>query len=491
MAFAGLQKLVWVDTDITIGCKRNLFSYCDVDGGYALTALLRSEQVEIVGVGSTLGNTEVIEVSTGVAQEFIDRFGPRNVSVYRGCTAKLPEALEAVRSSDAVEALADALRRDILTVLCLGSATNISTLLLKYPELAENIAEIVFVAGRPSKQSHFYSGCWKATPFRDLNFEFDPRAVEVILESDVELTLVPFEVCHQIWIRPWDVAQIEKANSVGEYLALHSLSWLTEWELVFGANGFNPFDLVAAGYVMSPEYFTVRRQGVEVVAGPDETGQGKIKPYLICNEDVVSTREVNYCVEVQRECKKFLMELICSHDMGSFVLGMSHVNIVVDDIEEATKYYRRVLGFKQAYGDDGGRMDYSGVEMKAFALEAGFLDGEVVVDVRFLKHPQAEMYLELMTYHSPKGNVTIPPQPKTYDMGGPRHIALEVSNCQEVFDYLKGQDGVTMVNSSSDYHPVKIDGFPITFFYWVDRYGLQWEIEEGRRAGISWGHQSK
>jgi hypothetical protein len=109
------------------------------------------------------------------------------------------------------------------------------------------------------------------------------------------------------------------------------------------------------------------------------------------------------------------------------------------------------------------------------------------VDVRFLKHPQANIYLELMAYHAPKGKAGIPDQPKTYDMGGPRHIAMEVSNCEEVFSYLSGQDGVTMINPSDAYHPVKLDGFPITFFYWIDKYGIQWEMEEGRRLGITRG----
>ncbi|WP_218188380.1 hypothetical protein [Desulfosarcina cetonica] len=109
------------------------------------------------------------------------------------------------------------------------------------------------------------------------------------------------------------------------------------------------------------------------------------------------------------------------------------------------------------------------------------------MDVRFLKHPQANIYLELMAYHVPKGNPAIPLQPKTFDMGGPRHIAMEVSNCNEVFDYLRRQEGVTMINRSENYHPVELEGFPITFFYWIDKYGIQWEMEEGRRVGISRG----
>lgn len=66
-------------------------------------------------------------------------------------------------------------------------------------------------------------------------------------------------------------------------------------------------------------------------------------------------------------------------------------------------------------------------------------------------------------------------------------FALEVSNCKEAFEFLRKEEGIVMINRSEDYYPVKLEGFPITFFYWVDKYGIQWEMEEGRRIGISRG----
>lgn len=487
MVRTGNQKRVWVDTDITIGHKSGLLSYCDVDDGYALAALLRSAQVDVVGVSSTLGNTSDIQVSTKTARHFISTYGPNSVPVYQGCSVKLPEDTAKVDTNEAVEQLAQTLRNSRLTVLAIGAVTNIAILILKYPELMGNIDEIVMVAGRRSKEQHFISGHWQPEPFRDLNFEYDPPAFEILFGTEIKLTLVPFETCNQVWIRPKDLVRIGEANKVGRYLAEHSVGWLAEWETVFGANGFNPFDLVAAGYVIEPDYYTSYQWHTDIETGPDDTDPQKTKAYLICNEDLLKGRLVNYCVKVTDACKTFLLDRICTHDMAAFVLGFSHINVIVPSVEEATEFYGRVLGFQQAYDQDGNKMDYTGVEMKPFALDAGLMDGKVDVDVRFLKHPQAEIYLELMVYHLPKGQENIPKQPKTFDMGGPRHIAMEVSNCEEVFTYLLGQEGVTMINKDKAYHPVKLDGFPITFFYWVDKYGIQWEMEEGRQIGISRG----
>lgn len=481
------QKRVWVDTDMAIGHKSGRIGYCDVDDGYALAALVRSKNVRVVGVSSTLGNTNDIQVSTNTVEKFMDAYGTYPVDLHAGATAAIPTDIAVTETNAAVEHLAQALRDDRLTILAIGAATNIGILMLKYPELEKRIDEIVLVAGRRGRSQHFFSGHWQPKPFRDLNFEADPLAFEILLKGSVQLTLVPFETCHQVWIRPQDIVKMRCSNAVGHYLAVHSMGWLAEWEIAFGANGFNPFDLVAAGYVVNPDHFTWHKWNANIEKGTDDTHPGNTKKYLVCNEDLDHGCKVNYCTTVSDDCKIFLMERIASHEISACIMGLSHINVVVPCVEEATEFYGRVLGFKPAYDPDGAKMDYSGVEMNSFALDAGIMDEPVNVDVRFLKHPQAGIYLELMAYHAPKGNGQIPPQPKTFDMGGARHIAMEVSDCQEVFDYLRRQQGVTMINTSEEYRPVELDGFPITFFYWVDQYGIQWEMEEGRPMGTSRG----
>jgi catechol 2,3-dioxygenase-like lactoylglutathione lyase family enzyme len=79
------------------------------------------------------------------------------------------------------------------------------------------------------------------------------------------------------------------------------------------------------------------------------------------------------------------------------IQASSHVNVVVDDIEVATEFYRTVLGFVQAANSDG-PMDYLGVTLESFARNAGFDDGRINLDIRFLRHPgQGELLCEQMT----------------------------------------------------------------------------------------------
>jgi methylmalonyl-CoA/ethylmalonyl-CoA epimerase len=151
-----------------------------------------------------------------------------------------------------------------------------------------------------------------------------------------------------------------------------------------------------------------------------------------------------------------------------------------------------------------------------FARSAGFLEDPESVDVsiRFLKIPFGradDLLLELVTFHSPEGRQQITFS-KTNDVGGPRHVCLRVTNIDEVFSHVKSLDAMHLISDSPEYRPVFIspikpqdievpDAGPdtagvkeaiceiakgIRFFYAIDRYGIEWEFEEGH-ADISTG----
>ncbi|HZA66166.1 MAG TPA: VOC family protein [Geminicoccaceae bacterium] len=166
------------------------------------------------------------------------------------------------------------------------------------------------------------------------------------------------------------------------------------------------------------------------------------------------------------------------------VQAISHLNVVVDDIEAATEFYGTVLGFEPASNDDG-PMNYPGVRLASFARDAGFEDGRVNLDIRFLKHPEVGIYLELFTYHHPKGEQTIPRR-RTNDLGGIRHVALEVPDAVAAHAFIRAQQqayakrGLQIEILGGDHVPEELSPFPYKFFYWIDPWGVQWEMEEGR-----------
>ncbi len=142
-----------------------------------------------------------------------------------------------------------------------------------------------------------------------------------------------------------------------------------------------------------------------------------------------------------------------------------------------------------------------------FGKSAGFLDDPEGVDVSicFLKLPtEDELFLELFEYHQPEGKAYVT-RKKTNDLGGPRHIAVGVSNIEEAFEFIKKKPGIQLISDAPEYRPFTIDGITpdefyffddaqndnltakkavcdtvgrIKYFYFMDRYGVQWEFEQ-------------
>ncbi len=168
--------------------------------------------------------------------------------------------------------------------------------------------------------------------------------------------------------------------------------------------------------------------------------------------------------------------------------SLGHINVVVPDLEEATRFYQTLFGASV-------EQTFPHFKNVGFALSAGFLEDPESVDVsiRFLKIPfgrSEDLFLELFTFHSPAGRQEVTPR-KTNDVGGPRHVCLRVTN--------------NLINDSPEYRPffispikpraIELPGADpdtagakeaiceivkgIRFFYAIDRYGIEWEFEEG------------
>jgi hypothetical protein len=83
-------------------------------------------------------------------------------------------------------------------------------------------------------------------------------------------------------------------------------------------------------------------------------------------------------------------------------------------------------------------MDYPGVDLASFAANAGLGDGRISLNIRFLRHPEIGVYLELFTYHPPQGEQTIHSR-KTNDLGGIRHVAVEVPDAVAAHAFIRFQ----------------------------------------------------
>ena len=75
---------------------------------------------------------------------------------------------------------------------------------------------------------------------------------------------------------------------------------------------------------------------------------------------------------------------------------------------------------------------------------------------------------------------------KTNDLGGIRHVAVEVPDAVAAHAFIRfqqqmyGKRGLRIDILGQDYIPEEISPYPYKFFNWIDPWGVQWEMERGR-----------
>jgi pyrimidine-specific ribonucleoside hydrolase len=303
-AQAPLPVPVWLDTDPAIGEPER-----DVDDGFALVQAFRSPELAIRGISVVFGNAP-LDQGVPIARRLASEFGPAGLPVFAGAAGAADRGVE----TGASRALAGALREERLTILALGPATNVATVLERHPDLASRIVRIVAVAGRRPGQ-RFTTGTTNAKAHRDFNFELDPEAFRVLLASGVPLVLAPFEISSKIWVEAADLDRLASGPPAARALAAPARHWLALWHRLFGVQGFNPFDTLAVGYVASPAGFTCESLPVEMRTLPDDVTepgmQGTVvdrKPYLLVASAIGATSRALYCSDAPPGFKSDLLD---------------------------------------------------------------------------------------------------------------------------------------------------------------------------------------
>ncbi|GLR16926.1 nucleoside hydrolase [Portibacter lacus] len=300
-----MKKKIWIDTDLSVGMKRHAREgYCDVDDGYAVLQLLHAENIEIVAISAVFGNT-LIDDAYRLSQYINANFAENKIPVYKGAGEAL--VLNNVETNEAVEALAQALTKDKMTIMAIGPATNVGLLLLNYPELKDQIEEVVLVAGRRKPTDYFKIGNL-GNHARDLNFDLDNEAFRVMFENNINIVLCPFEISNKVWLKQDDIDLLKERSADFQWLAQHSQPWLQQW-LDQGAQGFNPFDVLASHYIIAPADIISEKLNARLEIHKDDTvkeNPNKVyKQYLLCDEQ--NGFPVTYCYDVVSDYHEKLM----------------------------------------------------------------------------------------------------------------------------------------------------------------------------------------
>lgn len=275
---------IWIDSDPALGYSEE-GNPKDVDDAFAIAEAIGDPRIELAGISSVFGNSPT-DVGFRVASELV-RLAAADVPVIKGAAAA-GDADAGFAHNDAAASMAQALRAAPLSIVAIGPLTNVAALIEHFPEQASRIEQVVIVAGRSVDQVFELHG---ATGVPDFNFECDPHAARVLMESEVPVALTGFELTSQVVLTREHIESLRGRSPVADSIVEGALPWLEWWTGVFPKDaGFHPWDSAALAYLTHPELFASEPRGWRIRRSPNAAAT----PWLELGADLAGKRST-YC----------------------------------------------------------------------------------------------------------------------------------------------------------------------------------------------------
>jgi inosine-uridine nucleoside N-ribohydrolase len=275
--------------------------FCDTDIGdddaLGIAMLLRAPNIEVVGFSTVAGNTTV-ENATRNLLTMLNMAGSQ-IPVTIGSTRPLtvapshqgraihgpdgfwncqqPLSLTAI-PHDAPKAIADAARANPgMTLLALGPLTNVALAIQQYPNLLATINIVALFGGKRGN----------ITPIAEYNAWFDPDAVNIVLRSGVNLTIVALDAWSPITVEPTALTEQlrQSTDPLARFLA-NPLRGYARAQTMFGGHLITVPDALAAAYVIDPSTGTPQPALVKVSSDTGGITRGLIVIGLTPNEKI-------------------------------------------------------------------------------------------------------------------------------------------------------------------------------------------------------------
>lgn len=167
---------------------------------------------------------------------------------------KEPKRLKPIEK-DAVEAMYEIIcaNPNEVSILGLGPHTNIASLLLRHPDAAANIKQIIFEGGSPWNEPE---------PYISFNRSSDPEATQIVLDANIPLVFIPSRMGRETaYLTEKEVLKIRKSNDVGEFLFEMFDRY---WEPGYSDKRIAMNDSCAYLYLVKPYLFTGRRADLTI-----------------------------------------------------------------------------------------------------------------------------------------------------------------------------------------------------------------------------------
>lgn len=233
----------------------------DIDDAFALALIVRSPELELLGVTTVSGDTEA---RARLAAKLLWESGFRRVPVVAGEPGK-PLPIDQTRwakdfrspqlqTGGAVDFLDRTLRRQAgkTTIVAIGPLSNIAALLQKDPAIANKIDQIVLMGG---SIHHGYGE--STTPVAEYNIASDPAAAQTVFRSGVHIMMAPLDVTAMLQLHAAGRHRVFTTSTpMGDALAVLYKLWNHQTPILF--------DPMAVAMLIDPALCQTKPLNVEV-----------------------------------------------------------------------------------------------------------------------------------------------------------------------------------------------------------------------------------
>ena len=252
-----------------------------------LTALASPEDFDVLGIVAVAGNVPLAHTERN-ARRLIELAGRSEVPVHAGSTrpmvtrprvggehvhgrtgldgADLPEPSVPLKPQHGVDFIIDTLRASepgSVTLCTLGPLTNIGLALVKAPDIAAHVRELVMMGG-----AYFEVG--NITPAAEFNIYVDPEAADVVMRSGIPIVMAPLDLTHRMLTTRARLEGFRRLGNRTGAVVAGLLNFSERFDLAkYGSDGAPLHDPTVIAYLLKPELFRGKTVNVTIeIASP-------------------------------------------------------------------------------------------------------------------------------------------------------------------------------------------------------------------------------
>jgi purine nucleosidase len=286
-----------------------------IDDAMALSYAVHSPDLEVCGVTTTFGNISV-EEATRNSLQVLELVGAADIPVYMGASkplvreltekaklfhgenglgnVTLPSPRAKIQGQSAAEFLVSAIKAQPheLTVITVGSMTNLALAIMAAPEIVSLVKRVVVMGGAVTVPGN-------RTPVSEANICADPEAAQFVFQSGIPLTMVGLDVTMQTLLTRAHLQEWRERNTdVSRFFADICEVYMDAYAKVGNVRGCGLHDPLAVGVVIDPTFVTAVPMHVQV-----DTSGGPSDARTIGDRrsDTQVAPNVEVCLEVDHD----------------------------------------------------------------------------------------------------------------------------------------------------------------------------------------------